>query len=180
MTTTAFRTITIFGSAMPAPGSAAYETARELGRSLAGHGYAICNGGYGGTMEATARGARESGGCTIGVTCRAFGQAGPNAYIQREVETDNLLERLDALVRLGDGYVVLPGGTGTLLEFALVWESLSKRLMPDERVLIVVGDFWRPVVDCVASQGADPKLVRVAEDALSVVEILEVQFSRGN
>ncbi len=60
--------ITAFGSSRPQPGSQAYETAQALGAALAKSGFVVANGGYGGTMEATARGAREAGGTTIGVT----------------------------------------------------------------------------------------------------------------
>ena len=57
--------ITVFGSSRPEPGSPAYETAYQLGRAIAEAGWALCTGGYGGTMEASAKGAVEAGGHTV-------------------------------------------------------------------------------------------------------------------
>jgi hypothetical protein len=63
--------VTVFGSSAPQPLSPAYRDAYELGRGIAAAGWILCNGGYGGTMEAAAKGAVEAGGHTIGVTCSA-------------------------------------------------------------------------------------------------------------
>ena len=106
------RTITVFGSGMVTPTDALYETAVATGRVIAEAGFALCNGGYGGTMEASARGARDAGGHTIGVTCSIFGRGGPNPFINQEIPTTSLFERLDHLIQRGDAYVVFPGGTG--------------------------------------------------------------------
>lgn len=120
------RIITVFGSYEPGAGSAEYEQAYEVGYELAGAGFVVANGGYAGTMEASAKGAKEADGGTIGVTCRAFGRSKVNDYIDREIETANLQERLETLIELGSGYVVLPGGTGTLTELAYAWEMMNK------------------------------------------------------
>ncbi|MCG3128189.1 MAG: hypothetical protein CHACPFDD_03065 [Phycisphaerae bacterium] len=113
-------------------------------------------------MEAAARGAVEAGGHTIGVTLRTLGRARANAYIRQEVPTFDLFHRLNTLVRLGRGYVVLPGGTGTLLEFAAVWELLNKTLLRPPRPLVLLGDFWRPVVDRILTQQPDAVPLTIA------------------
>src|SRR5207248_1936458 len=105
-----------FGGARIPRESAEYEQARRLGERLAQAGFAICNGGYSGTMEAVSRGAREAGGRTIGVTVDLFGATPPNDWIGEVENTTNLLARLDKLTVLGDAFVVLRGGVGTLLE----------------------------------------------------------------
>jgi hypothetical protein len=122
----AIRRVTVFGSSQVLPGSPEYETARAVGTCVARHGCELVNGGYTGTMEASARGAREAGGSVVGVTVRTFAYAPPNAYLSRRIETADLYERLARLTELGDLFVVLPGGTGTLLELSLVWEMLRK------------------------------------------------------
>src|ERR1700733_6054580 len=119
------KTVTIFGSSLPAEGSKAYLEAQSLGRLLAEAGFAVCNGGYSGIMEASARGAREAGGHTIGVTCIVW-QRPANPFIAEEIRTRSFPERLMTLVERGDAYVVLPGGTGTLAELALCWEMMNK------------------------------------------------------
>ena len=60
--------VTVFGSSRPPAGHADYEEARALGAALATRGFAVCTGGYGGTMEAASRGAKEAGGKVYGVT----------------------------------------------------------------------------------------------------------------
>ena len=139
------KVISVFGSSSPAPADPEYVLAYELGAALARAGYTVCNGGYGGIMEASARGAREAGGQTIGVVAAAFGDRQPNSWIESVVTTDSLVERLLKLVALGDAYVILKGGTGTLLEFAAVWEFVNKRMM-QEKPIIVVGGFWNGLV----------------------------------
>jgi len=136
--------VSVFGSSIPSKGAAEYQTAYELGKLLAQSQYVVCNGGYGGTMEASARGAREAQGKTIGVVCRVFG-ASPNPFIDETFLTDTLNERLLKLMEMGSAYVVLRGGTGTLLELAAVWEFMNKRML-DVRPIIVLGAFWSPLV----------------------------------
>jgi len=143
--------VAVFGSADPREGDEAYELARAVGRQLASLGYTVVNGGYGGTMEASARGAREAGGRTVGVTCSLWKSA-PNRYVDETIDTADLFERARKLIELGTGgYVVLPGATGTLVELALVWELLCKRFQP-EVPIVCVGEFWQPLVDMMAQQ----------------------------
>ena len=144
--------IVIFGSSRPKPGSDRYLQAYELGKMLGAAGYVVANGGYGGVMEASARGAKEAGGETVGVTCEAFGRGGANQWIDKEIRTASLNERLEELIGLGDGYVVLPGSTGTLLEIAMVWELINKRFL-SERPIIFLSDYWKLVVDAVLQSG---------------------------
>jgi uncharacterized protein (TIGR00730 family) len=150
------KTITIFGSSLPHEGSAAYAEARGLGRLLAEGGFAICNGGYGGLMEASARGAREAGGHTIGVTCVLWASRA-NPWIVEEIRTHSFLERLTTLIERGDAYLVLPGGTGTLAELALVWEMMNKsalaKTVGGRKPLLVMSPYWQPVIECLKQEG---------------------------
>ena len=145
-------TVTVYGSGEPSP--EVLELAFELGRGIARRGWILRNGGYGGTMEAAARGAREEDGRVVGVTCRAFGRPGPNRYLSETIETATLLERLSALVEEADAFAALPGGTGTLTEVFLTWELMGKGLLPP-RTLCLVGRAWDPWWGLFA---ADPQL----------------------
>ena len=147
------KVITIFGTSRARAGDAAYEIAYRVGKMLAEAGFAVANGGYGGTMEGAAKGAAEGGGETIGVTCFAFrGRA--NGYVSREIITGSLEERLDTLIKLGGAYIVLPGGTGTLLELAKVWELKNKGFLEGDKPIILVGRFWKALIDLVATDDA--------------------------
>jgi len=166
------RVVTIFGTGRAKPGDSVFSLAYELGRELGRAGFTIANGGYGGTMLAAAKGTREAGGEVIGVTCSAFkGRA--NEYVTREIVTASLNERLSKLVELGRAYVVLPGGTGTLLELAMVWELKNKGFLGGEKPIILLGEFWKPLVDVVASDDfTSSRSVKQADGAKQAVELI--------
>jgi uncharacterized protein (TIGR00725 family) len=138
--------VTVFGSSRPREGDVDYEEARVLGRALARHGFAVCSGGYGGIMEAVSRGAKEAGGKTYGVTAEFFGSAKLNPWIDVEVRKQTWEERLFELIRMAHGFVACKGGTGTLVELAVVWEMLNKSVMSG-KPFAVLGDFWLPILE---------------------------------
>lgn len=135
--------VTIFGGAHAREGDKDYELARELGTALARRGYTVCNGGYGGVMEASARGAKEAGGRTIGVTIGDFENTA-NLWIDEEIRMKKWAKRLFKLIELGDAYVVFDGATGTLAELFVVWEMLNKKLM--NKPLVIFGDGLKELV----------------------------------
>ncbi len=170
------RIITIFGSSAAQPGSKAYEDARLLGRLLAEAGFAVCNGGYSGTMEASARGVREAGGTTIGITNAVFDPRPANSYIDDERKAPDFFERLRRLLTLGEAYICLPGSVGTLTEFSLAWTLLQTHAVPP-RPLICVGEPWRTLLDAYrATLPLRPKdldlvtLVDTVEDAVAALQ----------
>jgi uncharacterized protein (TIGR00725 family) len=137
--------ITVFGSSRPAAGDPDYEDARALGKALAGRRFAVCTGGYGGVMEAASRGAKDAGGKTYGVTAEFF-QRKANEWVDVEVRKKTWQERLFGLIELGDGFVVCKGGTGTLVELAVVWEMLNKSVTRG-KPFTVLGNFWQPILE---------------------------------
>ena len=172
--------VTVFGSSRPREGSPDYEDARVLGRALAKHSFAVCSGGYAGVMEAVSRGAKEAGGKTYGVTAEFFKSAKLNPWIDVEIHKETWEERLFELIRMGHGFVACKGGTGTLVELAVVWEMLNKAVMA-AKPFVVLGDFWRPILDRVrevelgnaASWGeANGRLVKVAPTAAQAADFL--------
>jgi hypothetical protein len=102
-------------------------------------------------MEASARGAREAGGHTLGVTCEIW-TSKANPWIIEEVRTKSFPERIMTLIERGDAYVVLPGGTGTLAELALAWEMMNKaslsKTVGGVKPLLVMSPYWQPVIAC--------------------------------
>lgn len=139
--------VTVFGSSRPKQNDALYAAARTLGAALADQGWSVCSGGYGGVMEAVSRGAKEAGGRTMAVTARSWSSRA-NPWIDEEIRVDTWQERLFELIARGHGYVACPGGTGTLVELAVVWEMLNKGVMR-KKPMIVLGRFWQPVIECV-------------------------------
>ena len=141
----ASKIITVFGSSRPTDGDTEYVHARELGWALASKGFTVCSGGYGGVMEAVSRGAKDAGGRTLAVTAEFF-EAKANRWVDEEVRVRTWQQRLFKLVRYGRGYVACKGGTGTLVELAVVWEMLNKKALRP-RPFVALGDFWRPIVE---------------------------------
>jgi uncharacterized protein (TIGR00725 family) len=183
--------ITVFGSSRPATGDADYEEARGLGRALAQRGFAVCSGGYGGVMEAVSRGTKEAGGKTYGITAEFFKRRA-NEFVDVEVRKKTWQERLFALIEMADGYVACKGGTGTLVELAVVWEMLNKSVMA-EKPCVVFGEFWQPILERVREvelgkhvKGsrvwgeANAKLVYSAKHVQEAVVFLCEQLKQGN
>lgn len=166
------KVITVFGTGRARPGDSVYETAYETGKLLAQVGFAVANGGYGGTMEAAAKGAGEAGGEIIGVTCSAFTKSRANKYITHEIVADSLQQRLDTLINLGAGYIVLPGGTGTLLELAKVWELKNKNFLNPDKPVIIIGGFWQPLLELIATE--DPRAAKYISQAGSAAEAVRM------
>jgi uncharacterized protein (TIGR00730 family) len=171
--------ITVFGSSRPREGETDYEEARALGRALAGNGFAVCSGGYGGVMAGVSRGAKEAGGKTYGVTAEFF-SAKVNPWVDVEVRVTTWQERLFELIRLANGFVACKGGTGTLVELAVVWEMLNKSVMT-AKPFAALGDFWHPIIERIrevetAHQApwgeANDRLVHVAETPEDVAQHL--------
>ena len=172
--------ITVFGGSQPPPGSPGYVEAYQLGRLLAKGGHVVLTGGYIGTMEAASRGASETGGHVIGVTCEEierWRQVKPNAWVREERRFATLHERLEELVHACDTALALPGGPGTLTEIALSWNLMIVHAM-EIKPLIVIGAGWKSTFETMfASLDAyiptnQRVLLQFAEDIQAAVHLL--------
>jgi len=138
--------VTVFGGSRVAPESEQYSEGVRLGRALARAGLTVVTGGYQGTMAAASQGAKEGGGSTVGVTLESLSERiSPNPWVDEEVRTAALLHRIDKLVELGEGFVVMPGGAGTMAELAVVW-NLAIIGALHGKPIVVVGAGWEKVV----------------------------------
>ena len=156
--------VSVFGSSSPVPGDPVYALAEEVGAVLAGAGHAVQTGGYMGTMEAVSKGAAEAGGHVIGVTSdaiEAFRPTGPNPWVQEEVRTATLRERLIHLTTTCRAAVVLPGGVGTLTELALIWNQVLVGELPPIPIL-TLGQPWSDLLEVMS----DPAHVAPKHHAL--------------
>ncbi len=142
----AAKIVTVFGSGRAHEGDPHYAEGQALGAALAARGFTVCTGGYAGVMEAVSRGAKEAGGRTLGVTAKVFKTRRANRWIDEEIRVKTWQDRLFELIERGSGYVVLRGGTGTLVELAVVWEMLNKGVIAG-KPFVVLGDFWQPIIE---------------------------------
>lgn len=126
-----------------------YRAAEQVGAALARAGCAVMTGGYGGIMEAASKGANEVGGHVIGVTSGQIQALRPgdaaNAWVIEHVHYTTLIDRMNHLIREAAGYVVMPGGVGTLNELVLAWEYMRVREIP-VRPIIAYGERWQRVI----------------------------------
>lgn len=162
------------------PGSPPYEEAYALGKLLAKSGHAVLTGGYIGTMEAASKGAFESGGHVIGVTCEEIERwrnVAPNRWVKEERRFQTLQERLICLIQSCDAAIALPGGPGTLTEIALTWNLMIVESLP-RRPLILVGAGWQAVLNQFLTSfdtylpAGQRELVQFAPDVPSAVRMI--------
>ncbi len=139
------KTVVVCGSGSSRPDSTNYRIAEAVGKRLGAAGYAVATGGYGGTMEAALKGAHSGKVTTIGVTLSSRVEA-PNEYVATRIEADSYTDRLMELVGLGDAFVILEGGPGTLLELAMVW-ALKSRGVITACPIVCLCEQWREVVE---------------------------------
>lgn len=179
--------VTVFGSSRFAPGHPYYELAREVGCALARTGYAVMTGGGAGIMEAANRGAKEGGGLSLGCNIRLPREQVPNAYLDKFIRFEHFFVRKVMLVKYSCGFVVMPGGFGTLDEaFEVVTLMQTNKL--ERFPLVAVGEgFWDDlahfVTDTLLRVGTvsveDVAFIRRAATAEDVVKIFDAARDAG-
>jgi len=139
--------VTVFGSARFKPDHPYYELARHVGRRLAEVGLTVITGGGPGAMEAANRGAREAGGPSYGLNIVLPHEQKPNPYIDENVEFNYFFVRKVMLVKYSCGYIVLPGGLGTLDELFEAATLLQCGKVGPFPLILVGRDFWKGMRD---------------------------------
>jgi uncharacterized protein (TIGR00730 family) len=169
--------VALFGSARVEAGSAPYEAARAVGRRFGEEGWAVVTGGGGGVMEGANRGAREGGGLSVGFNITLPHEQHPNEYLDISYTFDHFYARKVCFVRPSEGFVIFPGGFGTLDELyeSLVLIQTGKiRHFP---VVLFDSEYWEEMVDWIRSDlladgmisPDDVELVQVTDDVEQAV-----------
>ena len=173
--------VSVFGSARTKPDHPYYEQARELGRRLAEAGYAVITGGGPGIMEAANRGCQESGGLSIGCNIELPMEQGLNPYVDLGVEFRYFFTRKVMFVKYADGFVIFPGGYGTLDELFEALTLIQTHKVQDFPVILMGTDYWTGMLDWIrgsllaeaAINAEDVDLLRLTDDPKEAVKILE-------
>jgi uncharacterized protein (TIGR00730 family) len=166
--------ITVFGSARVREGHSAYAAAREAGRRLAEAGFAVVTGGGPGVMEAANRGAQEAGGVSVGFNIELPHEQGSNPYVDIGLTFHHFYVRKTMFVKAAEGFLIFPGGFGTLDE---LFESLT--LIQTGKVLhfpVVLFDsaYWQPMLDWIKGRLlADGMISPEDLDLLGVTDSVE-------
>ncbi len=174
------RTVAVFGSGSATADHPVLAGAERLGQLLAEAGFTLVCGGYGGTMEAASRGARQAGGEVIGVTMDLFTpRLEPNDWLTKERRVKDFFPRLKQLTS-ADAFVSLRGGVGTLTEATLTW-SLLQTGQISPRPFIFVGDGWRRLFDAFRAETfmteRDFALATVVDSVEDVLTVLRDTFA---
>jgi|Deesub1362A_J573_1020465.scaffolds.fasta_scaffold08892_2 hypothetical protein len=174
----------VFGKARLDPGAPEYQEAMWLGAQLARRGYGLATGGYAGAMEACSKGAAQAGGLVIGVTCdqiERWRDVHPNRWVQRQIRVPTLSERMLKLIALGDLWIALPGGIGTLSEISLTWSLLQTGELASGP-LILVGPLWQRTFEAFRRAAAnyleaqDAALLSHAQDVAGALDLLSSAY----
>jgi uncharacterized protein (TIGR00730 family) len=139
--------ITVFGSARFSEGHPAYEVAREVGRELVQLGFTVMTGGGPGIMEAANRGARDAGGCSVGCNIELPFEQDPNPYLDEWVSCRYFFVRKVLLFKYSYGFVVLPGGLGTLDELTEALTLIQTTKIRQFPVVLMGAEYWSPFTD---------------------------------
>jgi uncharacterized protein (TIGR00730 family) len=144
--------VSIFGSARTDPNDKYYELARRTGFELAKAGFAIITGGGGGIMEAANRGATEAGGQSIGLNIELPVEQVPNEYQNLSLHFRYFFVRKVMFVKYAHGFIVFPGGYGTMDEFfesLVLIQTLKQAVFP---VVLMCREYWQGLTDWVQTK----------------------------
>src|SRR5918996_6568594 len=139
--------VTVFGSARFDEHHRYYAMAREVGAALAGLGFTVMTGGGPGIMEAANRGAREAGGRSVGCNITLAHEQYPNRYLDRHVTCHYFFVRKVLLFKYSYGFVVLPGGLGTLDELTEALTLIQTRKILQFPVVLMGTTYWKPFIE---------------------------------
>ncbi|MGD0338188.1 MAG: TIGR00730 family Rossman fold protein [Bacteroidota bacterium] len=141
--------VSVFGSARTEPGTPAYKLAEEVARELVRAGYGVITGAGGGIMEAANKGAREAGGNSIGVNIDLPFEQQANAYVDQDklIKFRHFFVRKVMFVKYAQGFIVLPGGYGTLDEFFESITLIQTHKTTKFPVILLGKNYWQGLVD---------------------------------
>jgi hypothetical protein len=175
------KAVSFFGSARTPRDHPRYAAAREMARTLGHHGFAIITGGGPGIMEAANRGARDAGVPSVGLGIDLPGEQGLNQWVDVQLNFHYFFARKVMFVRYASGFVVYPGGFGTLdelFEAATLRQTEKIRYFP---IVLVGTDYWGGLVDWLSGSvlaagninADDVRALSACDDAGDVLRILE-------
>ena len=174
--------VSIFGSARVAEDVARLpRCARDGGRRFAEAGFAVVTGGGPGVMEAANRGCQEAGGLSVGFNIELPHEQGLNPYCDIALTFKHFYARKTMFVKAAEGFVIFPGGFGTLDELFEALTLIQTGKVLNFPVVLVDGDYWEELLDWVArgsrsrtgwSRPDDVELLHVTDDPAEAVRLV--------
>ena len=144
--------VSIFGSARVSEDSEPYRRAREAGRLFAEAGFAVVTGGGPGVMEAANRGLQEAGGLSVGFNIELPHEQDLNPYCDLGMTFKHFYARKTMFVKAAEGFVIFPGGFGTLDELYESLTLIQTGKVSNFPVVLVDREFWREMLEWMRTQ----------------------------
>ena len=179
--------IAVFGSARTHPGDTTYDQAEQTGRALVDAGFAVITGGGPGSMEAANKGASEAGGVSVGLGIELPFESGLNQWSDIGVNFRYFFARKTMFVKYSQGFIVLPGGFGTLDElFEALTLAQTGKVTSFPVVLLGVA-YWSGLIgwlrDTALDQGtikqSDLDMLRLTDDVEEAVAVMVAARQNG-
>ncbi|GAA3790490.1 TIGR00730 family Rossman fold protein [Corallibacter vietnamensis] len=179
--------VSIFGSARTKPDHKYYKLAEEVAQKIANQGYGVITGGGPGIMEAGNKGAHIAGGTSVGLNIELPFEQHDNPYIDsdKSLDFDYFFVRKVMFVKYSQGFVVMPGGFGTLDELFEAITLIQTHKIEKFPIILVGTEFWSGLLDWVKSTLLDkfsnisPKdldLIHLVDSADEVIDILDTFY----
>ena len=180
--------VSIFGSARVGEGTAPYDRARATAALFAENGFAVVTGGGPGVMEAANRGCKEAGGLSVGFNIQLPHEQGINPYCDIEMTFKHFYARKTMFVKAAEGFVIFPGGFGTLDEAFEALTLIQTGKVLDFPVVLFDTDYWRELLDWVNGElladgmisPEDVDLLHVTDDPAEAVRIVVGSYDERN
>ncbi|WP_061960749.1 TIGR00730 family Rossman fold protein [Demequina flava] len=178
--------VSVFGSARTKPDATDYVQGETVGRRLVEEGFAVITGGGPGVMEAANKGAHDAGGVSVGLGIELPFEQGVNQYVNLGINFRYFFARKTMFVKYAQGFIVLPGGFGTMDELFESLTLVQTRTITKFPVVLVGHKYWDGLVDwlrdSVVADGkaseTDMDLFHVTDDIEEAVRIVS-EYSRG-
>lgn len=182
--------VSIFGSARTKPNHKYYQLAQRISQKITEHGYGIITGGGPGIMEAGNRGAHLAGGTSVGLNIDLPFEQHDNPYIDsdKSIDFDYFFVRKVMFVKYSQGFVVMPGGFGTLDEFFEALTLIQTHKIDPFPLILVGSEFWGGLLDWIKNtllevgniSPEDIDLISVVDHEDEVLEILDTFYEKYN
>jgi hypothetical protein len=181
--------VSIFGSARTKPDNPYYKMAEEIAAKLVRHGYGVITGGGPGIMEAGNKGASEQGGKSVGLNIQLPFEQFHNVYIDPDkiITFDYFFVRKVMFVKYAQGFIVMPGGMGTLDELFEAITLIQTQKIGRFPIVLVGRDYWQGLMDWIEQvmlgrekniSEEDLKLINIVDTPTDAVKVIDDFYSK--
>lgn len=167
--------ISIFGSARTQEGDSNYQLTIDIAEAIAESGYGVISGGGPGIMEAANRGAQKAGGTSVGLNIELPFEQQSNPYIDQDklINFQYFFVRKVMFVKYAQGFIVMPGGVGTLDELFEAYTLIQTDKVSKFPIILVGRDYWGGLIDWIKEMVLKEK--NISPEDLDLFELVDTK-----